>query len=283
MADRTSSTTPVVLIIRDGWGQNPNPEHRKFNAITLAKTPFDEKLRREWPSTLIRTCGEDVGLPLGVMGNSEVGHQNIGAGRIVNQELLRIRQAIHEGSFFENPALGEAIEHAKKNNRALHLMGLVSDGQVHSDLEHLLALIDMAAHVDFPPDRLFLHAFTDGRDTSPFTGKEFLHRVQRHMKTKGLGRIASICGRYFAMDRDHRWQRVAQAYRCLTGKNVEHPLLNDHDGGCKSSPDADLVIQRYYDEPSDENCRGDEFILPTQIVDEDGRPIGLIQDDDAVI
>ena len=161
---------PVVLVIRDGWGENPHPEHDAYNAVKLAATPVDERLAADWPRTLVRTCGEDVGLPSGTMGNSEVGHQNIGAGRVVNQEIMRITAAIRDGSFFENESLLAAVAHAERTGGAIHLMGLASDGQVHSDLDHLYALIEFLARRGFPSDRVFVHAFLDGRDTSPTSG-----------------------------------------------------------------------------------------------------------------
>ena len=170
MPKTTPTNAPLVLIIRDGWGENPHPEHDAFNAVKLAKTPVADRLMAEWPSTLIHTCGEDVGLPAGIMGNSEVGHQNIGAGRIVDQESMRITRAIHNGSFFENRGLGGAFDHARSTGGRVHLLGLVSDGQVHSDLEHLYALLDLAARAQFPADRLVIHAITDGRDTAPKEG-----------------------------------------------------------------------------------------------------------------
>jgi 2,3-bisphosphoglycerate-independent phosphoglycerate mutase len=155
--------TPLVLIIRDGWGTNPHPEHDKFNAVKLASTPVADRLMRDWPTTHIITCGEDVGLPAGTMGNSEVGHQNIGAGRIVDQELMRITRAIRDGSFFTNESFRAAIDHAKKHNSNLHILGLLSDGHVHSDIEHLFALLDLIKRQDFPGERVFIHVIADGQ------------------------------------------------------------------------------------------------------------------------
>ena len=172
------TNTPLVLIIRDGWGENPNPDHDRFNAVKLARTPIADRLMAAWPTTLIRTCGEDVGLPAGTMGNSEVGHQNIGAGRIVDQEVVRITRAIRDGSFFENPALVGVFDHARATGGSVHLLGLVSDGQVHSDIDHLFGLIDLAAGRGFPAGRLIVHAITDGRDTPPRSGLGFLERVE---------------------------------------------------------------------------------------------------------
>jgi 2,3-bisphosphoglycerate-independent phosphoglycerate mutase len=257
---------PLVLIIRDGWGENPNPDHDRFNAVKLASTPVADRLMQQYPTTLIHTSGEDVGLPAGVMGNSEVGHQNIGAGRVVDQEIMRITRAVRDGSFFENPALNGAFEHARQTGGSVHLMGLVSDGQVHSDLDHLLALIDLATQQAVPADRLVIHAITDGRDTAPRGGLGYVEQVQTRLVEAGIGRIGSVMGRYYAMDRDHRWDRVALAYACLTGR-----------GETSSGPSAGKVIQGYYDHPTEPSRSGDEFIVPTRIGD------GLISDGDAVI
>ncbi|MCI0676647.1 MAG: 2,3-bisphosphoglycerate-independent phosphoglycerate mutase [Phycisphaerales bacterium] len=289
----SASTRPVVLIIRDGWGRNPNPEHDSFNAIKLARTPIDDRLVAEWPNTLIVTCGEDVGLPPGTMGNSEVGHQNIGAGRIVDQELMRITRSIRDGSFFKNAAFLAAIKHAFKTGGSLHLLGLVSNGQVHSDIEHLFALIDLAAQQRFPAERLFVHAITDGRDVGPFTGLGFIKQLEAKLDTypqtaspgraRFAPRIATVIGRYYAMDRDNRWDRVAQAYAALTAGDVCHPALPR---GFQPQRQASAVsaVRSYYDHPSEPSRAGDEFIIPTQIVDPaTNAPIGVVSDNDAVI
>jgi 2,3-bisphosphoglycerate-independent phosphoglycerate mutase len=295
---------PLVLIIRDGWGENPHREHDAFNAVKLARTPVAAMLDRDWPRTLIRTSGEDVGLPAATMGNSEVGHQNIGAGRIVDQELMRITRAIRAGEFFRNPALNDAFEHALKTGGSVHLLGLVSDGKVHSDIEHLLALIDIASRLNFPGDRLFIHAITDGRDTGPNTGLEFIQRVESALASSHAGRIATVMGRYDAMDRDHRWERTAGAYECLTG--LGHPMSHQPQAsagvGARASAaaianvpwtrvaaSASEAVQRYYDHPVDDSRRGDEFIPSTRIAEtysgmkEAPRPIGLIRSGDSVI
>jgi len=280
---------PAILIIRDGWGHNPNPSHDAFNAIKLANTPVADRLMRDWPTTLIRTCGEDVGLPVGVMGNSEVGHQNIGAGRIVDQELMRITRTIRDGSFFTNPAFLAAFDRARKNNSNLHIMGLVSDGKVHSDLDHLFALIDLAARLKFPGDRLFIHAFTDGRDTGPKTGLGFIQKLDVKLNSAGVGRIASVCGRYYSMDRDHRWTRVARAFAALAGLRSPSPSGRGVRGeGSTTEParaaSANIAIQSYYDRPADASRTGDEFIPPTQIIDPaTNQPVAVIRDHDAVI
>ncbi|MCA9290210.1 MAG: 2,3-bisphosphoglycerate-independent phosphoglycerate mutase [Phycisphaerales bacterium] len=275
---------PAVLVIRDGWGRNPHPEHDAFNAVHLARTPVADRLERDWPTTLIRTCGEDVGLPAGTMGNSEVGHQNIGAGRIVNQEIMRITASIRDGSFFDNGALVGAFEHAAATGGNVHLIGLVSNGRVHSDLDHLLALIELAARRSWPSDRLFVHAFADGRDTGPRTAGGFMRTVEAKMRDVGVGRVASVIGRFYAMDRDHRWERVALAYAALTGRRVDHPRLNQTGVVVANSASATDAIESYGKKPIDTQRASDEFITPTQIIDLDtGAPIGPIDDGDAVI
>jgi 2,3-bisphosphoglycerate-independent phosphoglycerate mutase len=280
------ANTPLVLIIRDGWGTNPHPEHDRFNAVKLAKTPVADMLMRDWPTTHIITCGEDVGLPAGTMGNSEVGHQNIGAGRIVDQELMRITRAIRDGSFFTNRAFLAAIDHARTNNSDLHLLGLLSDGYVHSDIEHLFALLDLIQQQGFPGERVFIHVITDGRDVGPTTGLGFVRKLEStlassHPDRQGRPRIATVCGRYYAMDRDNRWDRIAQAWAALTDRWIEHPQV-PQDWRPQTATRAVDALQRYYDQPSEASRRGDEFIIPTQIVDE-RKPIGVIDDNDAVI
>jgi 2,3-bisphosphoglycerate-independent phosphoglycerate mutase len=249
--------TPVVLVIRDGWGENPHPERDPANAIRLARTPVADRLAREWPTTLIATSGEDVGLPIGrdgpVMGNSEVGHQNIGAGRVVNQELMRITEAIRTGEFARNPALQAALARAREGRGRLHLLGLVSDGQVHSDLDHLLALLGVAADAGVAGGSLLLHAITDGRDTSPTGGRRYLATVEEAMRHRGVGRVASVMGRYFAMDRDHRWERVERAWRCLVGPAE------------RIAAAADALLQEFYASAPGSGGRGDEFVPPTAI------------------
>jgi 2,3-bisphosphoglycerate-independent phosphoglycerate mutase len=268
---------PVVLVIRDGWGESPHRERDRWNAVRLARTPVADGLRREWPSTLIRTSGEDVGLPAGVMGNSEVGHQNIGAGRIVDQELMRITRAIRDGRLARNPALLGAFDHARRHGGRVHLLGLVSDGRVHSDLEHLLSLIDLAAARSWPAEDLLVHAITDGRDTAPRSGLGFLRRVEEHLRRAGVGRIASILGRYYAMDRDHRWPRTKLAYSCLSGRG----------GAAESAPpmaaSAEEALAAHYRSPADPHRQGDEFLIPTAIRDPSGRTLPRIGDGDAVI
>ena len=261
---------PVVLIIRDGWGENPNPAHDAFNAVKLAKTPCSGRLTKEWPRTELMACGLDVGLPAGVMGNSEVGHQNIGAGRIVDQEIVRINKGFATGSIRESRALQGAIDNVKKNASALHLMGLLSDAGVHSILDHLYGLIRIAKEAGV--DKLYVHAFTDGRDTGPFSGKQFIQQAEAEMASIGLGKIATLAGRYWAMDRDNRWDRVQRAYDCLTGRT----------NALTANSPAE-AIQHHYDQPESAGTKGDEFCPPTTIVNSEDAPLATIQDGDSVI
>ena len=216
---------PVVLIIRDGWGENHDASYDAYNAVKLARTPVADQLTAEYPRTEIMACGLAVGLPEGIMGNSEVGHQNIGAGRVVDQEIVRINKGIATGSVKQSPALQAAFSNVKAKGSALHFMGLVSDAGVHSMLDHLYGLLEVAKEEGI--ETVYLHAFTDGRDTGPFTGKGFVEQAEAKMAEIGIGQIASVSGRYWAMDRDNRWDRVQRAYDCLTGRTIEkgfHPL-----------------------------------------------------------
>src|SRR3990170_2954789 len=196
---------PLVLVILDGWGYAPPS---KANAISLAKKPNYDRLLKEFPNTLIHTSGHYVGLPDGQMGNSEVGHLNIGAGRVVHMDITRIDRMIASGDFFSDPTLLDAVKHARSGGRRLHLFGLLSDGGVHSHQEHLYALLRMAKerHVD----QVFIHAFMDGRDTPPTSGAGYVEKLQQQIRTIGVGAIATICGRYYAMDRDKRWDRTGK-------------------------------------------------------------------------
>jgi 2,3-bisphosphoglycerate-independent phosphoglycerate mutase len=250
-----------MLMILDGWGIDPPGPG---NAVSLARTPNLNHLLSEYSHTRLKTSGRNVGLPDGVMGNSEVGHLNIGAGRIVYQDLTRIDLAIEDGSFFDNPVLNQAVTRAQEKNSALHLMGLVSDGGVHSQLTHILALLDLAKRRGL--QKVFLHAILDGRDTSPDSGQNYVAQVQQHMTRIGTGRIATICGRYYAMDRDTRWERTEQAYR----------LLTQAEGTPAQDPVA--AIREAY-------ARGetDEFVKPVVMTDAARQPLASIQDDDAVI
>ena len=262
---------PVVLIIRDGWGNNPYPEFQEANAVHLAKTPVDDWLRQNYPHVQIHTSGEDVGLPAGVIGNSEVGHQNIGAGRIVHQELLRISKMIRSGEFTRNETLLDAIAHVKNNKTNLHLMGLASDAGVHSSLEHLYGLLSLAKAYGLKSNQVFIHNFSDGRDCQPDLGIQFCEQIEAKLKEIGIGQIASVIGRYYAMDRDDRWERVEVAYRLLT------------EGIGSRVTAATQAYSDYYKNPDDENRKGDEFIRPTVVVDSDGKPLPRISDGDAVI
>lgn len=247
-----------MLLIRDGWGENPHPEHDAFNAVKQARTPVDEGLARQWPRTLIRTSGEDVGLPEGTMGNSEVGHQNIGAGRIVDQDSVRITKAAREGAFADNEALSGGVREAVERGAGVHLLGICSDAGVHGLLEHLEACLRLCRELG--AERVYIHCFTDGRDTGPFTGAGFLERVEGMCREIGVGRIASVIGRYYAMDRDNRWERVARAYACLTGR-----AATEGERGVSTAASAAAAAKRYYERPSADTQQGDEFITPTII------------------
>ena len=242
---------PVVLIVRDGWGENPNPEHDAFNAVKLANTPRTDALMAQYPATLLHTSGEDVGLPDDTMGNSEVGHQNIGAGRIVDQESVRISKQVRTGEINNNHALCDAIENANGHGHSVHLLGIASDAGVHGLLDHLYGVVRLCKQRGVPTDKILLHLFTDGRDTGPFTGKNFIEQIEAQLAEIGAGRIASICGRYYAMDRDNRWERVKLAYDLLTGK-----------GDAPTFDTAVAAIQDYYDNPTNDSQNGDEFITP---------------------
>jgi 2,3-bisphosphoglycerate-independent phosphoglycerate mutase len=250
-----------MLMILDGWGINPSAEG---NAVAAARTAVLDTLQETYPTTKLVTCGPDVGLPEGVMGNSEVGHLNIGAGRIVYQDLLRIDRAISDGSFFANPILNRVMDDTAANGGRLHLLGLVSDGGVHSQLSHLLALLDMARAKRGL--ETFVHAITDGRDTPPDSGLQYLDQVQAHIASHGYGRIASICGRFYAMDRDKRWDRTARAWALYTRAE-----------GHQARDSLAAVRDAYARDESD------EFITPVAIVDADGNAPGKIVDGDAVI
>lgn len=254
MSAPTPRNTPFVLIIRDGWGMNPNPEQAPFDAVALAKTPVNDRLMAEYPWTLIKTCGMDVGLTEGTMGNSEVGHQNIGAGRIVDQDAVRITKACVNDELEKIDALREPIERARETGKAVHLMGINSDAGVHGQLEHLYALLRLCKSLG--QERVYIHLFTDGRDTGPFTGKAFAEMVQEETENLGVGRIASVCGRYWAMDRDNRWERVEKAYNLLVGRG-EFLQFNS----------AGEAIQNFYDHPPVEGLVGDEFVEPCVIGD----------------
>lgn len=244
----------------DGWGLG---RVRSSDAIQNANVPFVSSLYAKYPNTTLTTCGEAVGLPEGQMGNSEVGHLNLGAGRIVYQELQRINVAIREGAFQQNKHLLNSIRFAKTNNKPLHLLGLVSDGGVHSHINHLKAICDVCKAEGLA--EVFIHAFTDGRDTDPRSGLRFITELQQHLNTS-VGKIASVSGRYYAMDRDKRWERIKLAYDCLV--NGE---------GLKATDGIAAVEQSYATNVTD------EFILPTSIVNEAQQPLATIKDGDVVI
>ncbi len=271
------SNVPCVLIIRDGWGQNPNPEHDAFNAVKLARTPVAERLMREYPTTLIRTSGMDVGLPEGTMGNSEVGHQNIGAGRIVDQESVRITRACRAGKISSNDAIASALAGAKGRGSSVHLMCICSDAGVHGLLEHLFAVVRACHELSVPSERVVLHLLTDGRDTGPFTGLGFVRGVEAALREIGCGSVGSVIGRYWAMDRDFRWERVRRAFACLTGRDAAEL-------GVRAETSADAAVQWGYDHPAGETLKGDEFTPPTMVgVDAAARARSRVKDGDAVI
>ena len=252
---------PVMLMILDGWGKRAS---NKGNAVALADTPHLKRLLAAYPKTELQTSGNAVGLPEGIMGNSEVGHLNIGAGRVVYQDLMRIDTAIEDGSFLSNAEINSAIDSALDHDRALHLIGLVSDGGVHSQLTHLLALLDIAKQKKL--SHVFVHVILDGRDTPPDGGKAYVARVQSHIDTIGNGAIASICGRYYAMDRDTRWERTERAYR----------LYTEGTGSLEKDPVA-AVAAAY------EKGESDEFVTPIAITDNRGAPKGCVSDGDSIL
>lgn len=261
---------PVLLVVRDGWGKNPDPAQDPWNAVHLARKPCDDRLRARYPHTLVKTSGADVGLPEGVMGNSEVGHENIGAGRVVDQELVRINKLFSEGRLAGNPVWRGVVDRVMSRKSRLHLMGIVSDAGVHGMLEHLYGFLRQARADGIT--EVFIHAFTDGRDTPPTSGLGYVRQVDAQCRALGVGRIASVCGRFWAMDRDNRWDRVSQAYFMLTGRKA-----------AKTAPDAAAAVQAYYDRPLDDSRKGDEFVPPTWITGADGRPLAAIADGDAVV
>ncbi|HUC81801.1 MAG TPA: 2,3-bisphosphoglycerate-independent phosphoglycerate mutase [Flavisolibacter sp.] len=250
----------VILLIMDGWGLGKVPSS---DAIQNANAPFVSSLYSQYPNTTLTTCGEAVGLPEGQMGNSEVGHLNLGAGRIVYQELQRINVAIREGELAQNETLLQSIAYAKHSGKPLHLSGLVSDGGVHSHINHLKALLDICKRHNVP--NVFVHAFTDGRDTDPKSGLGFITELEEHIKAS-TGTIASVSGRYYAMDRDNRWERVKLAYDAMV-KGEGRVALSA----------IEAITQSYQENATD------EFIRPTVITHEDGSPIATIKDGDAVI
>ncbi len=251
----------VLLMILDGWG---NGDHQRGDVIYQMHPAYITAMTEKYPHAQLRTDGENVGLPEGQMGNSEVGHLNIGAGRVVYQDLVKINRACADGSILKNPEIVAAFEYAKKNGVNVHLMGLVSNGGVHSSLDHLLKLTDIAKVYGI--ENTFVHCFMDGRDTDPHSGKGFIAELEKHMDEQSTGRIASIVGRYYAMDRDKRWERVKVAYDLLVN------------GIGDRSSDMVEAMQRSYDMDVT-----DEFVKPIVRIDELGNPIGMIRPNDVVI
>ena len=254
------SKKPTVLMILDGYGLN---ENITGNAVAEGKTPVMDKLMAEYPFVKGNASGMAVGLPDGQMGNSEVGHLNMGAGRIVYQDLTKITKSIQDGDFFENKALLAACENAKEHDSALHMFGLVSDGGVHSHNTHIYGLLELAKKQGL--EKVYVHCFLDGRDTPPASGKEYVEELEAKMQEIGVGEVASVMGRYYAMDRDNRWDRVEKAYRALVLGEGEKAVSGP--AGIQSSYDNDVT---------------DEFVLPT-VVEKDGAPVATIKENDSVI
>ena len=251
---------PTVLLVLDGYGLN---DRKEGNAIALANIPVMDRLMKEYPCVKGYASGMAVGLPEGQMGNSEVGHINIGAGRIVYQELTRITKEIQDGTFFENPALLAAVENCKINNSDLHLYGLLSDGGVHSHNTHLYGLLELAKRNGLK--NVYVHAFLDGRDTPPASGKGYIEELLEQMRSIGVGKIATVMGRYYAMDRDNRWDRTEKAYRAMVygeGETAQDPVT---------------AVQNSYDKEI-----YDEFVVPTVVL-EDGKPVATIKENDSII
>jgi len=258
-----SRPKPLVLIILDGWGYRAET---KANAIALARKPTYDRLLREYPNTLIHTSGPFVGLPEGQMGNSEVGHLNIGAGRIVHMDITRIDLMIRNGELFKHPVLLDAMKHAQTGERRLHLFGLVSDGGVHSQQAHLYALLKMAKQNGL--ERVFVHAFMDGRDTLPTSGAGYLEQLRQKMREYHCGKIATVNGRYYAMDRDRRWERIAKAYNAMVFADAEGGKCADPVQGMKDSYNKGVT---------------DEFVIPFVCTDSRGQALATIRDGDSCI
>ena len=252
---------PLALIIIDGWGYSAR---REGNAIALAATPYYDELCENYPQTLLEASGTRVGLPAGVMGNSEVGHLNIGAGRVIRMDVSRVDHEIATGEFFRNEVLLAAVNEANKRGTALHLMGLVSDGQVHSSQEHLYALLRLAKQCGL--ERVFIHCFLDGRDTPPSSASQYVAALRKKIEEIGCGQIASVIGRYYAMDRDKRWERTQRAYELLVK------------GKGEQATDPVAAIRRSY-----EQGVTDEFVEPVVVVGSNGEPVATIQEGDAVV
>jgi 2,3-bisphosphoglycerate-independent phosphoglycerate mutase len=259
----STKKSPLLLTILDGWGYRAETAN---NAIALAHKPTYDKLLREFPNTLIHASDHFVGLPDGQMGNSEVGHLNIGAGRIVHMDITRIDEQIASGEFQKNAAIAQAMQRAREGGRQLHLFGLVSDGGVHSQQEHLYALLRTAR--EYGLTRVFVHAFMDGRDTGPTSGAGYIAKLEQKMREYGVGKVATINGRYYAMDRDKRWERERKAFDAMVNGKAE--------GGAHADPVA--RIKENYN-----NGITDEFLIPFVVVDAAGKPVGQIRDEDVCI
>lgn len=269
---------PLVLIVRDGWGIG-NPDD-PGNAVAAASTPVTDRLLKDYPHCRLGVAGEDVGLTPGSQGSSEVGHLNMGAGRIVEQEVVRVNKLIDDGSFFSDPTLLGATQNCKAGGGSLHLMGLVQDQGVHAMDTHLYGLLELARREGL--ERVYVHFFSDGRDTPPRSALTYLERLEARMAELGLGRIATVMGRYYAMDRDRNWDRVRLAYEALTeGKGLE--ALSAREAIEKAYARADDAIRQAPDGNPDEVVETDEFIKPTVILGGPGGPVGLIRPQDSVI
>ena len=260
---------PLILIIRDGWGvcdEDAESAKRHGNATLLARLPVLDHLLATYPHCLLQAAGEAVGLPPGQMGNSEVGHQNLGAGRVTYQDFMRISLAIRDGSLFRNPVLLETMDAVRRAGKRLHLMGLLSDGGVHSHISHLFALLEMARREQLPADHVIVHPIMDGRDTPPTSGSGYLQQLEAELQRVGTGRIGSVSGRYYSMDRDNRWERTGRAYAAYVRGE-----------GRQASSAAEAIESSYAAGTTD------EFVEPTVILGQDGRPLGCIQDGDGII
>jgi len=260
---------PLVLIIRDGWGvcdEDAEAARRHGNAVRLAKLPVLDHLLSTYPHSLLQAAGEAVGLPPGQMGNSEVGHQNLGAGRVTYQDFMRISLAIRDGSLLRNPVLLDVMHTVRRADKRLHLMGLLSDGGVHSHITHLFALLDMARREGLAPDHIIVHPIMDGRDTPPTSGAGYLEQLAAELQGVGVGHIGTVSGRYYSMDRDQRWERTGRAYAAYVR------------GEGQRAADAGSAIQASY-----AAGKTDEFVEPTVITDAAGAPVGCIQDGDGLI
>jgi 2,3-bisphosphoglycerate-independent phosphoglycerate mutase len=260
---------PLVLIVRDGWGvrdEDPASARRHGNAVLLAQLPVLDHVLATYPHALLDASGEAVGLPAGQMGNSEVGHQNLGAGRVTYQDFMRISVAIRDGSFFRNPVLLKVMGEVKRTGARLHLIGLLSDGGVHSHISHLEALLEMAEHQGLTAGQVVVHAILDGRDTPPRSGAGYLDQLEAAIQRIGVGRIGTVIGRYYSMDRDNRWERTDRAYQAYV-----------QGSGARATSAADAIAHSYAADVTD------EFVEPTVIVDSAGQPLGVVRDGDAIV